>query len=205
MENENKIKEVIKFLDTAFTKLVRDIEKFEIVGKKLLPFGFKPHTRSISWIAEQAILQQAKIKAKELGFKDVIFSKHDTDVFDCIIIDKSNRRIFVNVKITNIDGRHNKNDLSAAERLYGFLVDNDDLGLFYVVLGIKFDNTKVEFSKNQIFVFNPISLPEIYVNPKNAKLQAYYDAKPVARTKKEFLDLLYKASQKKRIKYLKRH
>lgn len=205
MKNENKIKDIIEFLSTAFTKLVKDIEKFEIVGNKLLPFGFKPHTRSISWIAEQVILQQAKIKAKELGFKDVIFSKQDTDVFDCIIIDKSNRKIFVNVKITNIDGRHNKNDISAAERLYNFLIDSDELGLFYVVLGIKFDNTKVEFSKDQIFVFNPISLPDVYVNPKNAKLQAYYDAKPITRTKREFLDLLYRASQKKKIKYLKRH
>jgi hypothetical protein len=204
-EAKEQIKDIIKFLSTAFTKLVEEIKEFEVARDGLLPFGFKPHTRSISWIAEQVVLQQAKIKAKKLGFKDIIFSKQDTDVFDCIIIDNSSRKIFVNVKVTNIEGRHNKNDISAAEKLYNFLVNSDELGLFYVVLGIKFENTKVKFIKDQIFTFNPICLPDIYVNPKNAKLQAYYDAEPVKRTKKEFLELLYKASQKKKIKYSKRH
>jgi len=205
MEDKAKIKDIIKFLDNIFTKLVGKIKEFEVVNSQLLPFGFKPHTRSISWIAEQVILQQAKIKRKELGIKDITFSKRDIDVFDCIITDNLDRKIYVNVKVTNIEGRHNKNDISAAERLYNFLINSDELGVFYVVLGIKFENTKVKFITDQIFTFNPICLPDIYVNPKNAKLQAYYDAKAVERTKKEFLDLLYEASQKKKIKFPKRH
>jgi len=204
-KDKAKIKDIIKFLDNVFTKLVSKIKEFEVVNSRLLPFGFKPHTRSISWIAEQVILQQAKVKRKEIGIKDITFSKRDTDVFDCIITDSLDRKIYVNVKVTNIEGRHNKNDISAAERLYNFLINNDELGVFYVVLGIKFENTKVKFIKDRIFTFNPIYLPDIYVNPKNAKLQAYYDAKTIKRTKKEFLDLLYKASQKKKIKFPKKH
>lgn len=205
MKNEVKIKEIIKFLDKSFSKLIEEIKGFEVVGNKLLPYGFKPHTRSISWIAEQVILQQAKVKSKKLGFKKVKFAEKDTEVFDCIITSNNNQKIFVNVKVTNVDGKRNKNDISAAEKLYNFLIDHDDLGVFYVVIGIKFKNTKVKFIKDKIFTFNPIWFPDIYVNPSNSKLQAYYDTKPVERTKKKFIELLYRASQRKKIKFLKRH
>ena len=201
----NKWKETINFLIKSFSKLSTEVNSFEVVNSALLPYGFKPHTRSISWIAEQVILQQAKVKAKNLSFKDVILSHKDTDVFDCIIFSKKGRKIYINVKVTNIDGKHNKNDISAAEKLYNFLIDHKDGILFYVVLGIQFKNTKVIFPKDKISVFSPILLPEIYINPKNAKLQAYYDAPPVERTIAEFLELLYLASQKKRIRFPKRH
>jgi len=201
----NNWKKYTVFLKKTFSDLVEEIRSFNVVDSKLLPYGFKPHTRSISWIAEQVILQQAKAKAGKLGFKDVIFSGKDTDVFDCIVLPKDGGKIYVNVKVTNIDGKHNKNDISAAERLYNFLIDHDDGSLFYVVMGIQFKNTKVIFSKEQVLVFSPVLLPEIYVNSKNAKLQAYYDAPPVERTTLDFLELLYSASQKKRIRFPKRH
>lgn len=201
----NNFKKYASFLKKSFSDLVGEIGSFDVVDSKLLPHGFKPHTRSISWIAEQVILQQAKAKADKLGFKDVIFSEKDTDVFDCIVLPKTGGKIYVNVKVTNIDGKHNKNDISAAERLYNFLIDHNDGPLFYVVMGIQFKNTKVLFSKEQVLVFTPVLLPEIYVNPKNAKLQAYYDAQPVERTTRDFLGLLYSASQKKRIRFPKRH
>lgn len=201
----NNWKKYTAFLKGAFSDLVGEIGNFDVVDSKLLPNGFKPHTRSISWIAEQVILQQAKAKAKKLGFKDIIFSEKDTDVFDCIVLPEDGGKIYVNVKVTNIDGKHNKNDISAAERLYNFLIDHNDGPLFYVVMGIQFKNTKVLFSKEQVLVFSPVLLPEIYVNPKNAKLQAYYDAPPVERTTQDFLELLYSASQKKRIRFSKRH
>src|SRR3989344_9703864 len=137
----NNWKKYTSFLKGAFADLVGEIGGFDVVDGKLLPDGFKPHTRSISWIAEQVILQQAKAKAGKLGFKDVIFSGKDTDVFDCIVLPKDGGKIYVNVKVTNIDGKHNKNDISAAERLYNFLIDHNDGPLFYVVMGIQFKNT----------------------------------------------------------------
>lgn len=74
----NNWKKYTAFLKGAFSDLVGEIGSFDVVDSKLLPNGFKPHTRSISWIAEQVILQQAKAKAKKLGFKDIIFSEKDT-------------------------------------------------------------------------------------------------------------------------------
>ncbi len=36
------------------------LPNFNITDEKILPYGLKPHTRSISWIVEQVIVQQAK-------------------------------------------------------------------------------------------------------------------------------------------------
>lgn len=92
------------------------IPSFNITDTKVLPYGLKAHTRSISWIVEQVITQQTKFNAKKLGLSDVDFDLPDTCLHDCIIY-KDGKRFFVNVKIHNADGRDNKNDISAVEKL----------------------------------------------------------------------------------------
>jgi hypothetical protein len=73
---DNKI---IKKLNKTFKVLVEKVRGFDVVDKKLLPYGLKPHTRSVSWIAEQVILQQAKTRIKELGFDEVVLWDKDTN------------------------------------------------------------------------------------------------------------------------------
>ncbi len=55
----------IKYLDGVFSQLLTEIlPVFKITDEKILPYGLKSHTRSISWLAEQVITQQTKYNKK---------------------------------------------------------------------------------------------------------------------------------------------
>lgn len=43
-----------------FLSVVGIISSFDITDSKILPYGLKAHTRSISWIVEQVITQQTQ-------------------------------------------------------------------------------------------------------------------------------------------------
>lgn len=194
MEQEvNKIIAEIEFLKQVFTKLLKILPSFNITDEKILPYGLKPHTRSVSWLVEQVIVQQTKFRAKELGIDDVFFNLPDTCLHDCeITADK--KKHFVNIKVHNMDGRENKNDISAVEKLYFQYTANPDYNLVYACFGIKFENVKISFDPEYITLFSPQFMP-IYVNPRNDKIQAIYNHKPIMRTRKEFLELLKENSK----------
>ena len=148
------------------------VPSFDITDPKILPYGLKAHTRSISWIVEQVITQQTKYNAKQLGLQDVDISMPDTSLHDCVIV-KDGDRYFVNVKIHQVDGRMNKNDISAVEKLYMQYNANANYRLIYACVGIRFKNVTITFPKRRVHVFSPQFLP-IYINPRNDKIQAYY-------------------------------
>ena len=83
-----------------FTRVVQIIPSFDITNPEILPYGLKPHTRSVSWIAEQVIVQQAKYNRIALGINDVDFSMPDTSLHDCIVEGASKEKYYVNIKIT---------------------------------------------------------------------------------------------------------
>lgn len=142
----------------------------------------------MSWIVEQVITQQTKYHAKQLNLQNVNIDLPDTCLHDCVIqMDKE--RLYVNIKITNANGRANKNDISAVEKLYMQYSTNSKYRLIYAVFGFTFQNIQISFAKDYLHVFSPQFLP-IYVNPRNDKLQAYYKAEPIYRSRKEFLRLL---------------
>lgn len=68
-----------------FARVVQIIPSFDITNPDILPYGLKPHTRSVSWIAEQVIVQQAKYNRVALGIDDVDFSMPDTSLHDYIV------------------------------------------------------------------------------------------------------------------------
>ncbi|MFY9463328.1 MAG: hypothetical protein WAP52_04050 [Candidatus Sungiibacteriota bacterium] len=191
-------KEVIKiihdaeFMSALFRNLLNILPSFDITNKKILPYGLKPHTRSVSWLVEQVIVQQMKYRAKELGVQDVNFNLPDTCLHDCEI-DADGKRYYVNVKIHNMDGKENKNDIAAVEKLYFQYTANPEYNLFYACFGIRFENIRVHFNKDYLVVFSPQFMP-IYVNPRNDKIQATYHHDMALRTRKEFLELLKKNS-----------
>lgn len=94
----------MEIIKTIFTATVNLIPSFNITDEKVLPYGLRAHTRSISWIVEQVITQQAKFHAKKLGITDVDFNMPDTCLHDCII-ETGENRYFVNVKIHNVEGK----------------------------------------------------------------------------------------------------
>jgi len=168
-----------------FLSTVDILSSFDITDPKVLPYGLRVHTRSISWIVEQVITQQTKYHAKSLGLQAVDIDMPDTSLHDCVIT-KNDHKYYVNVKIHNADARDNKNDISAVEKLYMQYNINPNYRLIYACFGVKFQNLTISFVKHYVHLFSPQFLP-IYVNPRNDKIQAYYHHEPEYRTREEFL------------------
>ncbi len=173
---------------SIFLAIVKLLKAFNITDPQLLPYGLKPHTRSVSWIVEQVITQQTKFHAAQLGLTDVDINVPDTCLHDCILL-KDAYKYYVNIKIHNVDGRHNKNDISAVEKLYTQYTVNADYRLIYACFPVKFQNVEISFVHEGVHVFSPQFLP-IYVNPRNDKIQAFYHHTPLLRTRTEFFQLL---------------
>ncbi len=183
----------MEIVKTIFLATVNFVPSFSITDESILPYGLKAHTRSISWIAEQVITQQAKFHAKDLNISDVDINLPDTCLHDCII-EIGDNRYYVNVKMHNVDGKKNKNDISAVEKLYMQYIANENYRLIYVSFGIKFENLKISFDKKAVHTFSPQFLP-IYVNPRNDKIQAFYHHETIYRTRQEFVELLKEKSK----------
>ena len=190
----NQINAELNEMRGFFSKVVKMIPSFHIADPKILPYGLKPHTRSVSWIVEQVIVQQAKYNKEKLGVKDVKFDLNDTSLYDCEVLTKADKRYLVNIKITSAGRKRNKNDIAAVEKLYNEYKNERSFRLIYAVFQFSFDNTKITFSKDTVHIFSPQFLP-IYVNPRNDKIQAYYYAEPEERTREEFLSLLREKSE----------
>lgn len=97
------IKSELKYITNLFIDVVNIIPSFDVANPKILPYGLKPHTRSISWITEQVISQQAKYNAGLFGLResDIEINLPDTCLHDLEISNQA-KRYFVNIKITNI-------------------------------------------------------------------------------------------------------
>ncbi len=187
------IEDELEFVKEIFLATINLIPSFDITDSKILPYGLKAHTRSIAWIVEQVITQQAKFNAKKLGITDVDFNLPDTCLHDCVI-EKDGKRYFVNVKTHNVAGKKNKNDISAVEKLHFQYVSNPNYRLIYACFGIKFENLTISFDKNYVHTFSPQFLP-VYVNPRNDKIQAFYHHEITHRTRNDFLLLLREKSK----------
>jgi hypothetical protein len=187
------ILEEIEVIRAIYQKLLKILPSFDITSKDVLPYGLKPHTRSVAWIVEQVIVQQTKYNAKKLGIDDVNFELPDTCLHDCEIT-IGMKTYYINIKAHNIDGKENKNDIAAVEKLYIQYHANEKYNLIYACFGIQFNNVQISFDQENITLFSPQFLP-IYVNPRNDKIQAKYVHQPEYRNRKEFLKLLRENSK----------
>ncbi len=179
-------------IKAIFLVVLDILPSFDITDRKVLPYGLRAHTRSISWIVEQVITQQTKYHRRRLRLEEVDIDMPDTCLHDCII-HKDGRRYFVNVKIHNVDARESKNDISAVEKLYMQYQGNPQYRLIYACFGIRFHDLTVSFVKEYLHVFSPQFLP-IYVNPRNDKIQPFHHHEPEHRSRTDFLRLLREKS-----------
>ncbi len=46
------VKEDLLVMKDFFTRVIQIVPDFDITDPKILPYGLKPHTRSVSWIVE---------------------------------------------------------------------------------------------------------------------------------------------------------
>jgi hypothetical protein len=95
--------------------------------------------------------------------------------------------------IYNYLKKDNKNDIAAVEKLFMQYKANPQYRLIYACYGFRFDNLEIQFVENQVHTLSPQFLP-IYVNPRNDKIQAYYQHDPIFRSRSEFLKELSVAS-----------
>lgn len=201
MNEAEEIFKEIAFIEELYKKLIDILPNFSILNDQLLPYGLKSHTRSISWIVEQVINQQCKANANTLGIQDVDFDLPDTSLHDCIITDLDGNKHYVNIKVHNVDGKENKNDISAVEKLYKQYKADEKYNLFYACLGVHFNNVNIFFDKNYLEVFSVQFLP-IYINPANHKIQAHYQHEPQIRNREDFLKLLETEANKTKLNLL---
>lgn len=190
----NLINRELREMQNFFGEVVQIIPKFRLTSRRILPYGLKPHTRSVSWIVEQVIAQQAKYNRRTLGVNDVEIDLPDTCLHDCEVVKNSRKKYYVNIKVTNMKVRPSKSDIAAVEKLYMQYQANPDYRLIYVVFGFSFSNITVSLDRGAVHVFSPQFLP-IYVNPRNDKLQAHYRSARQVRSRSEFLNLLQKESR----------
>jgi hypothetical protein len=188
-----KVKRELAFVEALFRKLLKILPAFDITNEKVLPYGLKAHTRSISWLVEQVVTQQTKFNAKKLGIADAAFEFPHTCLHDCEI-KTAKQSYFVNVKIHNMAGRENKNDIAAVTKLYMQYSANPSYDLIYACFGVHFKNVHITFDPDYLICFSPQFLP-IYINPTNDKVQAFYHHTPEERSRAKFLEALRRGSK----------
>lgn len=187
----------IEIVKHIYVELIKILPSFDITDKQILPYGLKTHTRSVSWLVEQVITQQTKFRCDELNLDFVNFDLPDTCLHDCEIT-KGGKKLFINIKIHNMGGKENKNDIAAVEKLFMQYTSNQNYNLIYACFGIRFQGINISFDKDYLKIFSAQFLP-IYVNPRNDKIQAFYHHNFEIRTREEFVKLLREKSMSIRL------
>jgi len=173
---------------------------FEVINpESKIPLGFKKHTRSISWLAEQVITQHLETNQKKYDLEFFETSKTDISVYDFKIKFKDIKElIYVNSKITWIQQKKQRNDMSSIKKLFKFYEEHKNVKLFYLIFPFEYfgpKGNKIKFLEN-VTCGEYIKMKDFYLNPRNEHLQAFYEVQNVDRTYSEFLEII-KTKQKK--------
>ena len=184
-------------------KILNEIS-FEVINpESKIPLGFKKHTRSISWLAEQVISQHLMVNKKKYDLEKFEISETDISVFDFKIKFKDLKDIiYVNSKITWAQQKKQRNDMSSIKKLYTFYKENKNAKLFYLIFAFDYfgsKNNEIKFLDN-IICGEYIKMKDFYLNPRNEHLQAFYDVENIERSYDEFLEIIkLKQKQGKKI------
>jgi|TARA_E500000178_G_scaffold176254_1_gene175128 hypothetical protein len=173
---------------------------FEVINpESKIPLGFKKHTRSISWLAEQVITQHLETNQKKYDLEFFETSKTDISVYDFKIKFKDIKElIYINSKITWIQQKKQRNDMSSIKKLFKFYEEHKNVKLFYLIFPFEYfgpKGNKIKFLEN-VTCGEYIKMKDFYLNPRNEHLQAFYEVENVDRTYSEFLEII-KTKQKK--------
>lgn len=184
-------------------KILNEISFDVINPESKIPLGFKKHTRSISWLAEQVISQHLMVNKKKYDLEKFEISETDISVFDFKIKFKDFKDIiYVNSKITWVQQKKQRNDMSSIKKLYTFYKENKNAKLFYLIFAFDYfgsKNNEIKFLDN-IICGEYIKMKDFYLNPRNEHLQAFYDVENIERSYDEFLEIIkLKQKQGKKI------
>lgn len=183
------------------SKQILDKVSFNVISPlDKIPFGFKKHTRSISWLAEQVVVQHLKFNREKYNIDVIEESDSDLNVWDFRMRFKNGQvisnapLIYVNFKITwcNAKKHSSPNDMSSIKKLKQFLTDNENVKLYYLVFPFDYygpKNNTIKFQDN-VKCGEYIKMKDFYYNPRTETIQAHYDVEQVDRSCKDFLNLI---------------
>ena len=211
---EDQINKDIKLLQSSFNYITKNIGigtsirgGFQIIDPILIPEGLPPHTRSIAWVIEEVVRQAGNIlKKNDPDYeKNTQFDKikswpSDIDIIDYLIFLVGGEKIYVNVKMHNIEKKEGKNDINQGSKIFAHFKTDPDFRFYYCVVNFEFTGEKGTVAslipEKPTILYAPW-VKDVYVNPKNGHLQATYAKKDYEpRNMKSFLDLLEKQLQK---------
>ncbi len=187
-------------------KIANQINFSVISPKERIPYGFKKHTRSISWLAEQVITQHIRFNKKKYNLEIFEESKTDISVFDFKIKFKdTNETLYVNSKITWIKQKKQRNDMSSIKKLINFFEENRKAKLFYLIFPFDYNGSnqnEIKFT-NKIICGEYIKMEDFYLNPRNEHLQSFYDVPNVERSYSDFLEIIKKKQKEGKKEFIK--
>ena len=103
-----EVKENLEFIQKLCLRVVNNISSFEVACEAALPYGLKPHTRSVSWLVEQVLVQRFKLDADRFEIGKVDYDLPDTALHDLVI--RTGRTILpINIKTHQVQKKQNKN------------------------------------------------------------------------------------------------
>lgn len=133
---------------TVFRGLLTHVPRFEVLSPDVVPYGLRPHTRSICWLAEQVATQNLRRHAGSLGIRDVEFPESDIAVWDVRFrvgqLEEA-EQIHVNVKVGDATRPRRRNDIASVKKLLAFFQGQPNTTLLCVVLRFRFQNTLIWF------------------------------------------------------------
>jgi len=198
-----------KYLEEQLTKMINRIGPIPIASREIMPYGWRKSAkgRTVWRIIEEVISQNFEMNARSFGFDSAEPAESEVGVYDFKFVYNGGKTAYVNIKSAVEGGRKNKDDLSKAEGLRAFYIENPNANLYISSFVIRFnEDMTIDIVRCHVF---PITwIPDVYVNPSNnGNLQsAYYKdlSDAVRRTNEEFFEVFENAYeialQKKRSK-----
>ena len=212
--SDEQIKKDIKLLQSSFNYITKNVGRgtsirdgFQIIDPALVPEGLPAHTRSIAWVIEEVVRQAGNRLEKSdpnykkiTQFDEIKKWESDIDIIDYLILLVGSEKIYVNVKMHNIEKKEGKNDINQGSKVFAHFKSDPDFRFYYCVVNFEFTgktNTSISFTKEQPTIFYIPWVKDVYVNPKNGHLQATYAKKDYSpKNVGSFLDLLEKQLNK---------
>lgn len=185
------VRAISKELTDTFTRLVADVPTFEVLSPEVLPYGLKPHTRSICWLAEQVILQNVRKRQDAYGLDGYADPDSDISAWDAKLTYKAipDRACYVNIKVSDVTRPIRRNDIASVKKLQSFYNEEPDALLFYVVIMLQFDGNKIHFRGSPIIRHYPW-IGDFVVNVRNHHIQCIYEVPVIERSTSAFLELV---------------
>lgn len=202
MPEEYIIRDIIRATREVFNRFLDKVSSFQVLSPEVIPYGLKPHTRSICWLAEQVIVQNIEAMADKLRLKNFEYPKSDISIWDVRFSFKQvypDHKVHINIKVANVMMPQRKNDFASVKTLLRFFDREQDPILLCVIFPFQFQNTNIKFIGKPI-VINYTWIDDFVVNPRNEHLQALFNCGEEVRTSQEFVKLIISKARQKGLK-----